>query len=133
MAQTTPADTDTADQPLSSVPLDLYKANVGLQLNISRLLQDSSHAWLNAFGQLRGESLEESTQQLQNLMQAASWQQLATLPTESFWRMMQGHMGESQALSQMALQSQIAFADHLQQALIEWRQQVAQALDAGQA
>lgn len=117
----------------ATLPLDLYKANVGLQLSISRLLQDSTHAWVNALGQWGGSDLEESSQQLQRMLQAASWQQLATLPVERLWRLVEVQAGQSEHFKQIAVQSQLDFANSLQQVLADWQKEVVAALDPGES
>lgn len=79
----------------SELPIQLYKANAELQLQITRLLQESGHHWLEAMQQLSAGGVLETTSRIQNLQQAADWQALATLPSEVFWRLCQGRMGVS--------------------------------------
>jgi hypothetical protein len=64
----------------SELPIQLYKANAELQLQITRLLQESGHHWLEAMQQLSAGGVLETTSRIQNLQQAADWQALATLP-----------------------------------------------------
>lgn len=89
----------------SELPIQLYKANAELQLQITRLLQESGHHWLEAMQQLSAGSMLETTSRIQNLQQAADWQALATLPTEVFWRLSQGRMGDAQAVGQAAVKN----------------------------
>lgn len=111
----------------SELPIQLYKANAELQLQITRLLQESGHHWLEAMQQLSAGSMLETTSRIQNLQQAADWQALATLPTEVFWRLSQGRMGDTQAVGQVAAKSQAAFANGLRQALTTWQESVSEA------
>ena len=64
------------------------------------------------------------------LQQAADWQALATLPSEVFWRLCQGRMGDTQAVGQAAAKSQAAFADGLRQSLSAWQASVSEAFGA---
>ena len=114
----------------SELPIQLYKANAELQLQITRLLQESGHHWLEAMQQLSAGSMLETTSRIQNLQQAADWQALATLPTEVFWRLSQGRMGDTQAVGQAAAKSQAAFADGLRQSLSVWQASVSEAFGA---
>ena len=114
----------------SELPIQLYKANAELQLQITRLLQESGHHWLEAMQQLSAGSMLETTSRIQNLQQAADWQALATLPTEVFWRLSQGRMGDAQAVGQVAAKSQTAFANGLRQALTTWQGSVSEAFGA---
>ena len=109
----------------SELPIQLYKANAELQLQITRLLQESGHHWLEAMQQLSAGSMLETTSRIQNLQQAADWQALATLPSEVFWRLCQGRMGDTQAVGQAAVKSQTAFANGLREALTTWQASVA--------
>lgn len=111
-----------------TLPLDLYKANVELQLRISRLLQESGHGWLEAARQFSADGVAETGEQIDKLLRAADWQALATLPSEAFSRLLQGQLSESQTLTKLAVQSQIGFINGLQQALLSWRQGVSDAL-----
>lgn len=65
----------------NELPIHLYKANAELQLQITRLLQESSHHWLEAMQQLSAGGVLETTSRIQGLQQAADWQALATLPS----------------------------------------------------
>ena len=60
----------------SELPIQLYKANAELQLQITRLLQESGHHWLEAMQQLSAGGVLETTSRIQNLQQAADWQAL---------------------------------------------------------
>ena len=111
----------------NELPIHLYKANAELQLQITRLLQESSHHWLEVMQQLSAGSVLETTSRIQGLQQAADWQALATLPSEVFWRLCQGRMGDAQAVGQVAAKSQAAFANGLRQALTTWQESVSEA------
>ena len=112
------------------LPIQLYKANAKLQLQITRLLQESGHHWLEAMQQLSADGMQETSSRIKGLQQAADWQALATLPSEVFWRLCQGRMDDAQAAGQAAAKSQAAFADGLRQALIAWQESVSEALGA---
>jgi len=110
------------------LPIHLYKANAELQLRVTRLLQESGHRWIEAMQQLSADGVLETTSRIQGLQQAADWQALATLPSDVFWRLCQGRMGDAQAVGQVAVKSQTAFADGLRQALADWQESVSKAL-----
>ena len=114
----------------NELPIHLYKANAELQLQITRLLQESSHHWLEVMQQLSAGGVLETTSRIQGLQQAADWQALATLPSEVFWRLCQGRMGDAQAVGQVAAKSQTAFANGLRQALTTWQESVSEAFGA---
>ena len=114
----------------NELPIQLYKANAELQLQITRLLQESGHRWLEAMQQLSAGSVEETTARIQSLQQAADWQTLATLPSEVFRRLYQGRVGDAQALAETAAKSQSAFVDGLRQALTIWQASVSETVGA---
>lgn len=111
-----------------TLPMDLYKANVQLQLSITRLLQESGHSWLETAREFSAEGVAETTAQIENLLRAGDWQSLATLPSEVFWRMLQGQLGDARTMGQIAVRSQTAFTSGLQEALTSWQQAVSAAL-----
>ena len=111
----------------NELPIQLYKANAELQLQITRLLQESGHRWLEAMQQLSAGGVEETTARIQRLQQAADWQALATLPSEAFRCLYQGRVGDAQAIAQTATRGQAAFVDGLRQALTTWQGSVSEA------
>lgn len=114
----------------NELPIHLYKANAELQLQITRLLQESSHHWLEAMQQLSAGGVEETTARIQRLQQAADWQALATLPSEAFRCLYQGRVGDAQAIAQTATKGQATFVDGLRQALTTWQGSVSEAFGA---
>lgn len=111
-----------------TIPLSSYKANVELQLRLSRLLQESGHRWLDSVQQSSSESIAETTAQIEGLLRSENWQALATLPAETFWRLFQSRMSDAQTLNQIAVQNQAAFTTGLQQALESWQSAATQTL-----
>jgi hypothetical protein len=99
------------------------------QLQITRLLQESGHHWLEAVQQLSAGSVLETTSRIQNLQQAADWQALATLPSEVFWRLCQGRMGDTQAVGKCS-QEPGRLCRWLRQALTTWQESVSEAFGA---
>lgn len=114
----------------SELPIYLYKANAQLQLQITRLLQESGHQWLEAMQQISADGVSETSSRIQGLQRAADWQSLTALPYEVFQRLYQGRVGDAQAVGQTAAKSQAAFADGLRQALATWQESVSEAFDA---
>ncbi|RTL18189.1 MAG: hypothetical protein EKK55_21465, partial [Rhodocyclaceae bacterium] len=73
----------------------------------------------------------ESGTEIESLLKAQNWQELATLPAQAFWRQFQHQMGGAQALTQVAIKNQTTFTQGLQQAIQDWQKSVTQAV--GQA
>lgn len=119
----------------NELPLNLYKANTELQLQITRLLQEASHRWLEAAHQLSAEGLLETTTQIQGLLNTADWESATVLPTETFWRLLEGRLRDAQSVNQAAMKNQAAFADGVREALAHWQEAVGAAfgVDAGHA
>ncbi len=111
----------------TELPIHLYKANVELQLQITRLLQESSQHWLEALQQLSTGSVLETTSRIQGLQQAADWQSLATLPSAVFGRLCQGRLDDAHAVGRVAAKTQAAFANGLREALTTWQESVSRA------
>jgi hypothetical protein len=107
-----------------TLPLDLCKAHVGLQLQITRLLQESGHAWLEAAQQSSAAGMTETANRIESLSNLANWQALVTLPSGVFWRVFQGRLNDARTTHQIAMRNQAAFLAGLQQALGSWQEAV---------
>ena len=118
--------------PASDLPLALWQANLDLQLRIARLLQDNGREWLDMGLRAVGEGAFEFDAETRALWRSGDWQALAALPVETLWRQLEQRVGDGQALAQVALNAQDAFANGLASALRDWQSQVTRALaDAG--
>ena len=95
---------------ISKLPLNLYKANLGLQVKLGRLFQESGRQWIDYGYRLVNDGIVESNAEAEALLTAEDWQKLATLPAESFWRQLQQRFGDSQAVAQIAVTAQTDFA-----------------------
>lgn len=104
--------------------LALFKANMLLPMNISRLVQRSSQDWLEAVRQACCVDLAETSEQIDDLLQAADWPALMALPAERLQRHLEPQRGGQEALTRIAIRQQIRFTNGLQQALISWQQSV---------
>ncbi len=109
---------------METLPLDLYKANVELQLRITRLLQEGGHRWLESVQKSSLRSVEQTTAEIENLLQTGNWQSLATLPADTFWRLFQHGVNDSQAINQLAIENLTKFTSGLQEALEAWQKSV---------
>ncbi len=109
---------------METLPLDLYKANVELQLRITRLLQEGGHRWLESVQKSSMRSMEQTTAEIEGLLQTANWQSLATLPADTFWRLFQHGVNDNQTINQLAIQNQAEFTSGLQEALEAWQKSV---------
>lgn len=107
-----------------TLSLDLYKANVELQLRIIRLLQETGHQWLEAVQRASTDNIAETGAEIESLLRTANWQSLGTLPGESFWRLFQQRTGDVQLVNQIAVKNQAALTGGLQQALESWQKSV---------
>lgn len=116
-----------------TLPLNLYKANIELQLRISRLLQESGHQWLETVQSSSKENIAETTAEIEGLLRSSDWQSLATLPSESFWRLFQQRTGDVQLFNQIAIKNQAAFTSGLQQALENWQKAVVSTVGSANA
>ena len=92
---------------ISKLPLNLYKANLGLQVKLGRLFQESGRQWIDYGYRLVNDGIVESNAEAEALLTAEDWQKLATLPAESFWRQLQQRFGDSQAAAQIAITAQM--------------------------
>lgn len=117
---------------IEALPLELYKANIELQLRITRLLQEGGHNWLESAQKSSAEGIAETTAEIESLLSSASWQSLATLPSETFWRMFQHRVNDTQAINQLAIKNQATFTTGLQQALESWQKSVASVVGGSQ-
>jgi hypothetical protein len=114
-----------------TIPLNLFKANLELQLRLQRLMQENGQQWLENATRAGSENIAESGTEIESLLKAQNWQELATLPAQAFWRQFQHQMGGAQALTQVAIKNQTTFTQGLQQAIQDWQKSVTQAV--GQA
>ncbi|MEI2744448.1 MAG: phasin family protein [Ottowia sp.] len=76
-----------------TIPLNLFKANLELQLRLQRLMQENGQQWLENATRAGSESIAESGAEIESLLKAQNWQELATLPAQAFWRQFQHHDG----------------------------------------
>jgi len=106
------------------MPLKLHKANAELQIQISRLLQESGQRWLEVVSRASNEIGAEIQTEIQGIQKAENWLGFATLPAESFWRQLQQRVGNTQDLSQVAIRNQAAFTDGLKEVVENWQKAV---------
>ena len=116
-----------------TIPLDLFKANLELQQRLRRLMQENVQQWLESGTRASSESIAESSAEIEILLKAKNWQELTTLPAQSFWHQFQHQVGGAQALTQDAIKNQTAFTQGLQQAIQGWHKSVTQAVGQGDA
>lgn len=111
----------------SNLPTTLWNANLDLQRRISQLLQDSAQSWLDLGTHALGEGMSETETELRDALRGGDWQAIAALPADAFWRQVELRLGDGQALAQVALNAQNAFASGLIEALQAWQAQTARA------
>ncbi|THF63747.1 hypothetical protein E6C76_14260 [Pseudothauera nasutitermitis] len=115
----------------TNTPLDLFKANLELQLRVTRLLRESGQRWLEAASRTGTEDLAEAEAEIEDLLKTDNWQTLATLPTQVFWRQFQQRAEDSQSASRFAADNQQAFAEGLQHAVEDWQKSVTAVFGGG--
>jgi hypothetical protein len=93
-------------------------------------MQENGQQWLENATRAGSENIAESGTEIESLLKAQNWQELATLPAQAFWRQFQHHVGGAQAL-QVAIKNQTTFTQGLQKAIQDWQKSVTQAV--GQA
>ncbi|THF61704.1 hypothetical protein [Pseudothauera rhizosphaerae] len=124
----------------NTLPLDLFKANLELQLRVSRLLLENGQRWLEAASRSGADSLAESGEEIENLLKTEDWQALATLTPQAFWTQIQQRIEGTQAafqqrientraVSEVAAGNQAAFTEGLQQAAQDWQKTVTEAFE----
>ncbi len=114
----------------TELPLDLYNANLELQLRIAALIQESAQKWLELGKQAMDEALAESAGEEEQLLKTRNWQTLATLPGEAFWYQLQQRLGDAQAAARIAVESQAAFMAGVQEAIQTWQMDTTRIVDA---
>ncbi|MCE0734090.1 phasin family protein [Halomonas sp. G15] len=112
-----------------AIPLNLFKANLELQLRLQRLMQENGQQWLENTARAGNENIAESGAEIESLLKAQNWQELATLPAQACWRQFQHQMGGAQVMPQVAIKNQTTFTQGLQQAIQDWQKSVTQAVD----
>ncbi|MBO9332979.1 hypothetical protein C1I89_31415 [Achromobacter pulmonis] len=105
-----------------TLSLGFFKANAELQLRLAKLTQECGQRWLESVVKAGKDGMAESTAQIESLLKAENWQALATLPSQTFWRVFQQRVTDTQALNQLAIENQAALTRGLQQAIQEWQQ-----------
>ena len=79
-----------------------------------KALQENGQQWLENATRAGKDGIAESGAEIENLLKAKNWQELATLPAQAFWRQFQYHVGGAQALTQVAIKNQTTFTQGLQ-------------------
>ena len=114
-----------------NLPLELYKANMQLHLELTRLLQEGTHRWLEAALERGSQRLDQNKADMEGLMESANWQSVTMLPAETFWRLHQHQTSVLQGNNRLVIKNQAAFVTGLQQAISSWQKSVSQAMGAG--
>lgn len=112
----------------SDLPLNLYKANTELQLRVVKLVMENWKKWLELSSRAVDDGIAESQARVEQLLKAQDWTSLASMPAETFWRLLQQRMGDGDINNQIAANVQAHFAQGLQEAIQIWQQDTARAL-----
>ncbi|MCP1375114.1 phasin family protein [Dyella lutea] len=118
----------------TNLPMELYKANVQLWLNMGLLLQEARQQWADLGDKTLGDDVEETRKELEELSHASDWKDLTNLPGSTAWRRMQKRVGDAQACTETAIAEQTRFVAGIQHALADWQKSLTRAVsDAGKS
>ncbi|RAO77194.1 phasin family protein [Dyella jiangningensis] len=112
----------------NDLPLALYKANSELQLRISKLVMENWKKWLELSTRAMDDGIAESQARVEQLLKAQDWAALASMPAETFGRMLQQRLGDANVTNHIAASVQAHFAQGLQEAVQTWQKDTARAL-----
>lgn len=110
------------------LPLSLYKANSELQLRINKLVMENWKKWLELSTRAMDDGIAESQARVEQLLRAQDWTALASMPAETFGRLLQQRLGDADVTNQIAASVQAHFAQGLQEAIQIWQKDTARAL-----
>lgn len=111
----------------TNLPMELYKANVQLWLNMGLLLQEARQQWADLGDKTLEEDMEETRKELEELSRASDWRDLTNLPGSTAWRRMQKRVGDAQACTETAIAEQTRFVAGIQHAMADWQKSVSRA------
>jgi hypothetical protein len=118
----------------SNLPMDLYKANVQLWMNLGLLLQETRQQWADLSDKTLGDDVTETRKEIEELAHAIDWKELTSLPGSTAWRRMQKRISDAQACTETAIAEQTRFVAGMQHVLADWQKNVTQALtEAGKS
>lgn len=118
----------------TNLPMELYKANVQLWLNMGLLLQEARQQWADLGDKTLGDDVEETRKELEELSRASDWKDLSNLPGSTAWRRMQKRVGDTQACTETAIAEQTRFVAGIQHALGDWQKSLTRAFsDTGKS
>ncbi|WP_266183970.1 phasin family protein [Dyella humicola] len=112
----------------SDLPLSLYKANTEFQLRVSKLVMENWKKWLELSSRAVDDGISESQARVEHLLKAQDWTALASMPGETFWRLLQQRVGDTEVNNQIAANVQAHFAQGLQEAIMTWQKDTSSAL-----
>ncbi len=112
----------------SDLPLSLYKANTEFQLRVSKLVMENWKKWLELSSHAVDDGITESQARVEQLLKAQDWTALASMPGETFWRLLQQRAGDTEVNNQIAANVQAHFAQGLQEAIMTWQKDTSRAL-----
>ena len=109
-----------------SLPQDLYKINLNLQGQITKLIQENATNWFQQTQNISSKEINNSKSQVESLLQNVNWSNVLVLPPEVFQKVVQTHWANVDEISQVALKNQADFVQGLQDALLAWQKNVAE-------
>ncbi len=112
----------------TNLPLELYKANAQLWLNMGLLLQEARQQWADLGDKALEDDVEETRKELEDLSHASDWSNLTNLPGSTAWRRMQKRVGGVQACTEAAIAEQTRFVAGMQHALADWQKSLTHAI-----
>lgn len=68
---------------IESVPFNLYKTNIALQLRITQLMRECRQRWLESVQKRNADANAQTETEMKDLLQSAGWQSLGILRPET--------------------------------------------------
>lgn len=109
----------------TAFPLELYKANLDLQLRIAGLFQESARKWFELGKCAIDDGIVEAAAETEQLFKTRDWRTLTTLSGEAFLHQLLLGIGDTKGAAGVAMEAQTAFVAGLQDAIQTWRRDAA--------
>ena len=106
----------------NNLPMTLLKAQLDFQMQMLKLMSDSTRFWLQMGAPRSGQPAEQSKPPLfEYMQQPANWPTLGTLPDKAVWGQFGGNFGDVQSLQRYVLENQMALAQNMRDAMSAWQ------------
>ena len=110
-----------------TIPLNLFKANLELQLRLNAWMQENGQQWLENATRAAAKTLPSPAPKSKACSRPRNWQELATLPA-NLLASVPAPRGRRAGAGQVTDQNQTTFTQGLQIAIQDWQKSVTQAV-----